>query len=336
MTDLDFSVILPTYNRCEVVEQTIGHLMAQDYPNDRYELIVVDNSTDGTPAMVERLATESRSCGGPRIRLLWLPERLPAVKRNRGLDVAEGKYAFFVNDDVWFAPQAMSQHLATHVEWGRPIAVLGSCYQSPQMPRTPFVEFYEPFPYQQMTQLVDAAVPYRYFWSMNLSLPREVMLERNLRFHEDWAHIGHEDVELGWRWTRAGLEAVYNPRAVGEHYHPHTLASGCRLQESIGRGMRDLEVLVPDPDLHTRYGLLTRRAPTKNLVRGILREALFNRWTVPPLTRHLDAMQRDGALAKWAYWKVMLYHTNHGYRDEPRRRPTPMATREPAAPQGVS
>ena len=68
---------------------------------------------------------------------------------------------------------------------------------------------------------------------------------------------GSEDVELGYRWTRAGYQVIYNPRAWGEHYHPHDLDTACRLQEVIGRGLRDLEALIPDPGLLERYGVFS-------------------------------------------------------------------------------
>ncbi|HET9728593.1 MAG TPA: hypothetical protein VFR41_04185, partial [Acidimicrobiia bacterium] len=172
-------------------------------------------------------------------------------------------------------------------------------------------------------------VPYQYFWSMNLSLPRREMLDRNLVFHEDWAHIGHEDVELGWRWTRAGLKAIYNPRARADHFHPHTVESVCRLQESIGRGLRDLEVLIPDPQLLERYGVLTAKSSPRSMLRGMAREVLFNRWSAPRCARWLDAQSRNTALTRWMYWKVSLHYTNRGYRTEPARTPSPLPTRVP-------
>ena len=102
---------------------------------------------------------------------------------------------------------------------------------------------------------------------MNLSFPRQVMLDRNLLFHEDWAVIGSEDVELGRRWTLAGLDLIYEPRAWGEHYHPHDLDSASRLQESIGRGLRDLEHLVQDPTMLESYGIFTwHNSPTGSSV----------------------------------------------------------------------
>lgn len=320
------SVVFPTYNRCDVVERTIRCLLAQEYPSERLEIIAVDNSTDGTPDMIRRLARESEASGGPQIILDWLPERLPAVKRNLGLQRASGELVLFINDDLWLEAGALAAHVRTHMGHDAPIAVVGWCRQSPEMPRTPFVDFYEPFAYERMAHLADRPVPYEMFWSMNLSMPRSVMLERNLVFHEDWAHIGHEDVELGWRWTRAGLPAIYNPRARGDHFHPHTVESACRLQESVGRGLRDLEVLVSDAGLLERYGVRTRQSTPRSQIRFGLRDLIFNRWTVPTLVRWLDGRQRNTRLTRWMYWKVLLHHTGHGYRTEPTRAPTPVAT----------
>ena len=214
-----------------------------------------------------------------------------------------------------------------HQAWNEPIAVLGSCRQSPEMEQTPFISFYEPFMYERLVDSAGLPVPYEFFWSMNLSLPRRVMLERNLVFHEDWAHIGHEDIELGWRWDQAGLPAVYAPDARGTIPHPHTVESACRVQESIGRGLRDLEWLIRDPGLLERYGVSTTKSSVRGLVRGGARELLFNRYTAPRCVKWLDAHSRNTALTRWMYWKVFIAYTNAGYRNEPKRTPTPLATR---------
>lgn len=323
MSAPSFSIIIPTFNRSDIVEQTLERLFAQDYPNDAYEILVVDNSSDDTPAMVERRAKDAPV----PLRLVRLDERLPAVKRNRGLELAEGDYAFFINDDVWFVPQALAEHARTHASYDQPIAVLGHVYQSPSMPRTPFISNYEPFAYHLIADRADQTVPYQYHWSMNLSLPRDEMLDRNLVFHEDWANIGHEDVELGYRWTRAGNRVVYNPRASGEHFHPHTVASACRLQESVGRGLRDLEVLIPEPDLLERYGLFSWHNSPRAVARGLVRRSLFNRLTTPPLVKWLDSREQGSALQTWLYWKVLLHSTDKGYRDQEPRHPKSLVAR---------
>ena len=49
------SVIVPVYNGEKTIEKCILSLMDQDYPRDRYEIIVVDHgSTDGTAKIVKQ------------------------------------------------------------------------------------------------------------------------------------------------------------------------------------------------------------------------------------------------------------------------------------------
>ena len=316
MTLPSISVIFPTYNRCDVVRRTLECLIACDYPHDLVEVIVGDNSSDDTARMVLDVAA-----GAPfPIRHQRSDERLPAVKRNQGLAAATGDLVLFLNDDVWVGPEFLTEHAQTHLTHDEPVAVLGLVEQSPEMPSDPFIDWYRPFAYDEIADRADRAVPYRYFWSMNLSLPRSVMIERNLVFHEDWAHIGHEDVELGYRWAASGFRLIYNSRARGDHFHPHDLHSACRLQESVGRGLRDLEVLIPEPDLLERYGLYSRTSSLRSRLRPGARSALFNHWTVPPLQRRLAGSPSPGRWAEWAYWKIMLHHTAVGYRSEGRAR----------------
>lgn len=318
-----FSIIIPTYNRAEVVARTVLCLIEQDYPHDRVEVLLVDNSSDDTPEAVRATAAGSDVA----VRVVETPERLPAVKRNLGLRLAAGDLVLFLNDDVWVRPSFLTAHARAHGAHHDPVAVLGHVDQSPQMPSTPFIEAYVPFAYFQLEGKAGQPLPYRYFWSMNISLPRREMLERNLVFHEDWAEIGHEDVELGWRWAAAGNQIVYEPDAYGEHFHPHDLDSACRLQRTIGRGLRDLEALVPDPSLLERYGVLSWRNSPRARLRGAARETLFNPLTAPVAKRWLETRHRNGRLSRWLYWKVLLHYTNLGYREAPSRSPQPVPIR---------
>lgn len=316
------TLILPTYDRRDVVETTLRHYLALDYPPELLEVVVADNSTDGTPEMVRAVAADSPF----PMWCLSSDERLPAVKRNAALRVARGDLVLFMNDDVWVRPDCVRRHVEAHARHARPVAVLGHVEQSDKMPWTPFGAWYRPFAYDEIAGRAGEDVGYRYSWSMNLSLPRQVMLDRNLVFHEDWAHIGHEDIELGYRWSRAGYAVVYEPRAWGEHFHPHSLDSACRLQETIGRGLRDLEELIPESDLLERYGVHSPHASARARARVAVRNVLFNRVTVPSLQRRLGRLQRRNRLAEWSYWKVLLHHTEQGYRGAPARNPRPTPT----------
>jgi len=60
---MQFSVVIPTYNRADELEQTLASLANIDHPGS-WEVIVVDNnSRDATPQVVAA-AAPSRKLGG--------------------------------------------------------------------------------------------------------------------------------------------------------------------------------------------------------------------------------------------------------------------------------
>ena len=70
-----FSVVIPTFNRLELLKQAIGSVMAQTFGD--YEIIVVDDgSSDGTINYCETL--------GGRVKVLCQPNKGPAAARNFG------------------------------------------------------------------------------------------------------------------------------------------------------------------------------------------------------------------------------------------------------------
>jgi cellulose synthase/poly-beta-1,6-N-acetylglucosamine synthase-like glycosyltransferase len=53
------SVVLPTYDEAAIVERKLRELTGLDYPDERLEIVVADDSTDATPDIVESFAAEA-------------------------------------------------------------------------------------------------------------------------------------------------------------------------------------------------------------------------------------------------------------------------------------
>lgn len=100
------SVVMPCYNAAPYVGEAIGSVLRQTYP--RVELIVVDDgSTDGSDAIVERLAADNPG----RISVLHQTNSGPYAARNRGLGHARGNFVAFLDaDDFWDAGALMKLH----------------------------------------------------------------------------------------------------------------------------------------------------------------------------------------------------------------------------------
>ena len=91
----DVTVIIPTYNRVSMLEESLASALCQDF-DGIFEIIVVDdNSSDGTSEIVSEKY--------PKIRLISLKQNVGAyAARNLALKEARGKYiAFLDSDDLW-------------------------------------------------------------------------------------------------------------------------------------------------------------------------------------------------------------------------------------------
>ena len=96
------SVIIPCWNVEKWVEDAVNSVLRSTFSD--FEVIAVDDgSTDGTGAILERLAATN-----PRVRVVHQANRGPSSARNGGLDVARGEYVFFLDGDDTFAPDFLS------------------------------------------------------------------------------------------------------------------------------------------------------------------------------------------------------------------------------------
>ena len=90
-----FSVIIPTYNRADILPIAIASVINQKYQD--WELIVVDDgSTDNTKEVVEGIDDS-------RVKYLYQQNAERSAARNNGVDHSQGKYICFLDSDDQFA-----------------------------------------------------------------------------------------------------------------------------------------------------------------------------------------------------------------------------------------
>jgi len=90
------SVIIPTYNRAEMLPKTLTSFLDQTYPRDRYEIIVADNhSTDHTARVIESYRTPSG-----HVRSIFESRQGVHFARNSGAKASRGEILYFTDDDM--------------------------------------------------------------------------------------------------------------------------------------------------------------------------------------------------------------------------------------------
>ncbi len=108
---LDATVLIATYNRAELLDETLQYLTRMRVsPALRWEAIVIDNnSTDDTKAVVER----HRSAFPVSLRYLFEPVQGRSSALNSGIKAAQGRVLAFTDDDVRVADAWLDAAVAT-------------------------------------------------------------------------------------------------------------------------------------------------------------------------------------------------------------------------------
>jgi len=92
------SIILPVYNVEKYLHVCINSILKQSY-ND-FEIICIDDySTDSSVEILEYFAQKDS-----RIKIIKNKKNIgPGPSRNKGLNIAKGKYILFLDSDDWFS-----------------------------------------------------------------------------------------------------------------------------------------------------------------------------------------------------------------------------------------
>lgn len=106
--ELDVTVVIPTFNRTTLITRALESLRNQHHLPARI-IIVDDASSDGTPDVVRRWATET---GFPVTVEVLQQNGGPAKARNRGIELANTEYVAFLDSDDEHLPTTLARLVA--------------------------------------------------------------------------------------------------------------------------------------------------------------------------------------------------------------------------------
>ncbi len=98
-----FSLIVPVYNTAAFLPRCVQSILEQDFED--YELILVDDgSSDDSPALCDAYAAQQ-----PQVRVIHKPNGGVSSARNTGLEIARGKWIWFIDSDDFIHPHALRE-----------------------------------------------------------------------------------------------------------------------------------------------------------------------------------------------------------------------------------
>ncbi|PYG89569.1 galactosyltransferase-like protein [Ruminiclostridium sufflavum DSM 19573] len=237
------SVIIPTYNRSNILKYTLSSLVNQDFPSREYEVIVIDDgSSDDTKEVVYSYKD--------KLNIIYYFQEdkgfRVALARNEGIKRAKGDVLIFIDTGIVVGNTFVRAHYDAHCEnsYEKNTAsnekyavigyVYGFSYESEEYGETPkFIDFNRP---NQMIQnlkqsdyysdirekvyfeikddLNSISVPWMLFYTNNVSVMKEELIKAGC-FDEDFVRWGAEDVECAYRLFKNKLKFKLSREACG-------------------------------------------------------------------------------------------------------------------------
>ncbi|MCK4403346.1 MAG: glycosyltransferase [Dehalococcoidia bacterium] len=230
ISEPQISVIVVTKNEEKNISACLESLIAQDYPKDRYEIIVVDGaSTDKTQEICRRYP----------ITLIIAERSGISHQRNAGIQVARGSYIAFTDADC-VAERAWLRKLIEQIESSdKSVVAVGGPNlvfdDDPLLSKT--------IGYTQETLLGSGGSPQccriskpSFVYSIpncNILYRKQIIAEER---YDDNFSIG-EDAELNFRLRQKGYRFLYLPGVIVWHHRPGTIKDFAKKMFHYGEAM---------------------------------------------------------------------------------------------------
>lgn len=225
------SVVVPVLNGEATIGRCLESLCNDSYPEDRREIVVVDNgSTDRTATLVRDYP----------VRLLTEPEPGLSRARNRGIEESRGEIVAFTDADCCVSKRWLDE-LIGGFDQNDPAAVTGEVVPYP--PSTPAERYSARRKPSVAAWQRDLSDPW--FCFMNAAVRRSAF-DRVGLFDVGFAGIGCEDIDFAWRFADAGLRVRRQARPLVFHQQRMTSLDLFRQNLRNGRGWALLHRRYPD------------------------------------------------------------------------------------------
>ncbi|MFH1456760.1 MAG: glycosyltransferase [Patescibacteria group bacterium] len=296
---MTLSVIIPTYNRCEMLKRVLLSYEKQSFKD--FEVIVVDDgSSDCTKEMVENLAVNYS------LLYYFQQNNGPASARNLGIKKSSGDIILFTGDDIFPAKEDFFQRHINKSD--KNTAVLGYTCWHKEIKKTPFIIFLSGyhFCYKKITD--KQKVDFGCFYTSNISIVRDIMEKAEL-FDEEFCYAAYEDTEFSFRLKQIGLKIVYEPEAKAFHNHKTSFLNYCKTMWRKGYSAVILAKKIPELKYKSNIGV------SKNFLKRNLKIIILNKYIMKIISffiNFFDILQIP--LPKTVYHKVLDFYRIQGIK----------------------
>lgn len=245
MSNIKISVIVPTYNRLQLLKNQVNALMSQSIPSEQYEVLVVnDGSEDGTKTYLDQV-------GGfyGNLHVFHHQNGGPAKARNTALKAARGKIIAFTDDDCIVDRDWLT---TVQLQWNDSIiGMQGATYTDR--------EKVTPLTHQIENETGHNSVP-----TCNAAYLKSALICIN-GFDESFPSPHNEDADVSWRIQQMGTVMFCPQMRV---YHPPR-------KDSFRKVSRRMEIMESEFTLYQKSPALYQKYRDKGPLLHIYGQVFF-------------------------------------------------------------
>jgi glycosyltransferase involved in cell wall biosynthesis len=311
------SVIIPTYNRKDLLRETLNSLAQQTYPSNHFEVIIVDDgSTDGTAA----IAAEAFPF---ILRYFWQSNQGDASARNLGAQQSQADILVFLDDDILVGTGYLT-HLIRAYDMGQNNIVIGTCNLW-LVETTPFSKSLYTTPTLDPIDTV-TEMPFRDVYSNNMSLRREAYFKIGMMQGLDFPGSSMWcDLDFNYRAYQQGFQFCRSTKAICWH-RDYTVSSfdthKKRMRTAAYRGVVLLqkypELIAHVPMFNDKTPIIWGQDPPLLIIRKVVRYVASSRpalWSMEQLVSTLEKYYPTSPILSLLYRYIIGGYIFQGYRE---------------------
>lgn len=242
---IQVSVISATYNRAHLLGELLEQWKKVD-ENTKYEYELIfsdDESNDNTLDFLKNytglpLVVLENSHGGA------------GKARNHAVKVAKGELIIFTGDDIFPEIDFINKHFEYYKENGSKYATLGRIEWRHGIENTYLMKHITEIGCEQFGFV--GLAPYskadfRHFYTSNISIASSELAQMDRIFDTTFNKYGFEDIELGYRLYKNGVNIFYAPDILAYHDHVYnSVKKFCTRQITAGEQLAVFKYLHPE------------------------------------------------------------------------------------------
>ncbi len=314
---LTISVIIPTYNRKNLLHDALKSLSQQTYPSDYIEVIVVDDgSSDGTREIVAEAFPFT-------LHYFWQSNQGDAAARNFGALQSKADILVFLDDDIVVEHGYLTHLVNTHDTRKNKI-VVGTWNFCPEETTLLSQAMYPSFaldPAQPITKL-----PFRDVYCNNMSIWREAFFEVGMMKGLDFPGSSMWcDLDFSYRAFRQGFEFLRSNKAICWH-RDHFIRNLSDYKKRMRiASYRAVVLFKKYPDLLSYLPMFYDKTPidwsndSPRLITRKLSRSMFSSrlslWSMEQIVNALEKRNPTSTILSPLYRRIIGGYIFQGYRE---------------------